>query len=465
MINKLSIKGKMTLLSAIVIFVIFMIVNLIQLFLIQTLTSKQEEESLLKRSEEIQVFLAEQAKYLEIERENFALSDQFLERIVEDEEMVRILDQNGQEIVNISNDFPEPTDEVNTLEQGFYRINIEEDAVLLYKSPVDIGSFHGTIIIGRDEEVFEDFLEKVLWTLILGTILSLVLSIVSGRLLAGKLLSPLRVLTNTMKKIEDENFAERVPVMETNDEFSQLSLIFNRMMDKVEASMLQQQKFVGDASHELRTPLAIIHGHLSLLKRWGKNDKEVLDKSLNISINETKRLIELTKELLWLSQFEEHREKQETIGSYVISDTINEIVSNYLLIYTNLTIHNEIDEKHTIQLAIPEEQFKQLLIIIIDNAIKYSGENKEIVITSSKMNENYRIDIQDNGVGISKEEIPYIFDRFYRVDKARSREHGGSGLGLSIAKEMIEKYEGSIHADSIVGEGTKISLIIPYISK
>ena len=86
----------------------------------------------------------------------------------------------------------------------------------------------------------------------------------SGRLLAGKLLSPLRVLTNTMKKIEDENFAERVPVIETNDEFSQLSLIFNRMMDKVEDLMLQQQKFVGDASHELRTPLAIIHGHLSL---------------------------------------------------------------------------------------------------------------------------------------------------------------------------------------------------------
>lgn len=455
----------MTLLSAIVIFVIFMIVNFIQLLLIQTLTSKQEEELLLKRSEEIQVFLAEQAKYLETERENFVLSDQFLERIVEDEEMVRILDQNGREIVNISNDFPEPTGEVNTLEQGFYRMNIEQDAVLLYKSSVDIGSLHGTIIIGRDEEVFEDFLEKVLWTLILGTILSFVLSIVSGRLLAGKLLSPLRVLTNTMKKIEDENFAERVPVMETNDEFSQLSLIFNRMMDKVEASMLQQQKFVGDASHELRTPLAIIHGHLSLLKRWGKNDTKVLDKSLNISINETKRLIELTKELLWLSQFEEHREKQETIGSYVISDTINEIVSNYLLIYPNLIIHNEIDEKHTIQLAIPEEQSKQLLIIIIDNAIKYSGENKEIVITSSKMNENYRIDIQDNGVGISKEDIPFIFDRFYRVDKARSREHGGSGLGLSIAKEMIEGYEGTIQADSIVGKGTKISLFIPYISK
>ncbi|RDW22317.1 two-component sensor histidine kinase [Oceanobacillus arenosus] len=464
MLNKLSIKGKMTLLSAIVIFVIFMVVNLIQLFLIQTFTTKQEEDSLWKRSEEIQVFLAEQEKYLETEGKNFVLSDQFLEKIVEDEEMVRILDQNGQEIVNISNDFPELNNEVNTLERGFSHFNIEKDTVLLYRSSLDMEFFHGTIIIGRNEEVFEGFLEKVSWTLILGTILSLVLSIVSGRLLAGKLLSPLRVLTNTMKKIEGENFAERVPVMETNDEFSQLSLIFNRMMDKVEASMIQQRKFVGDASHELRTPLAIIHGHLSLLKRWGKNDKEVLDKSLNISINETKRMIELTKELLWLSQFENHQEKQETIESYLISDTINEIVSNYLLIYPNLIIHNEIDAKHIMQLAIPEEQLRQLLIIIIDNAIKYSGENKEIIITSKIVNDKYRIDIQDNGVGISKEDIPHIFDRFYRVDKARSRESGGSGLGLSIAKEMIEEYEGTIQAESIVGEGTKISLVIPYIS-
>jgi signal transduction histidine kinase len=453
----------MTLLSAIVIFVIFIIVNMIQLFLIQTLTSKQEEASLLKRSEEIQVFLAEQAKYLETEAESFHLTDQLLERIVQDEEMVRILDQHGREILNVSDDFPELDDDVNRFEQGFTHNKIEEDNILVYKSAVDIGSFHGTILIGRNEEVFEDFLEKVTSTLLLGTILSLVLSIVSGWLLAGKLLSPLRVLTHTMEKIEGESFAERVPVMETKDEFSQLSLIFNRMMDKVEASMLQQQKFVGDASHELRTPLAIIHGHLSLLKRWGKRDKEVLDQSLNISINETKRMIELTDELLWLSQFEKPQEIKETMESYHISDIIQEMVRNYALIHPNLTIHHEIDAKNGIQLAIPQRQLKQLFIIIMDNAIKYSGENKKIKITSTAMNDTYRIDIQDNGVGISKEDIPHIFDRFYRVDKARNRESGGSGLGLSIAKEMMEEYKGTIHAESIVGEGTKISLFIPYL--
>ena len=113
-------------------------------------------------------------------------------------------------------------------------------------------------------------------------------------------------------------------------------------------------------------------------------------------------------------------------------------------------------------LAFPEEQLKQILIIILDNAIKYSGEMKEIIIYSNEVNDKCNIKIQDNGYGISGEDLPYIFDRFYRVDKARNRENGGSGLGLAIAKEIIEVFKGTIRAESELGKGTVISLIIPY---
>ena len=114
------------------------------------------------------------------------------------------------------------------------------------------------------------------------------------------------------------------------------------------------------------------------------------------------------------------------------------------------------------RLAIPEEHLKQILIIILDNAIKYSGEKKEISIHSNEVNGKFKINIQDNGYGISGEDLPYIFDRFYRVDKARHRENGGSGLGLAIAKEIIEEFKGTIQAESELGKGTAISLIIPY---
>ncbi len=310
--------------------------------------------------------------------------------------------------------------------------------------------------------MFENFLEQVIWTLLLGTLLSLALSLISGRLLAGKFLSPLRVLTNTMRKIEDDQFEERVPVTETKDEFAQLSSIFNGMMDKIESSILQQKKFVEDASHELRTPLAIIHGHLSLLKRWGKDNKEVLDSSLNTSINETNRMIELTNELLRLTQIENKREKHDILRPYNVSDTIKEVISNYELIYSNIKITYDHYGNHNSGLAIPEEQLKQILIIIMDNAIKYSGDKKEVRIKFNDINDKLKIDIQDNGYGISSEDLPYIFDRFYRVDKARNRENGGSGLGLAIAKEIIEEYKGTISAESELGEGTLISLIIPY---
>jgi two-component system, OmpR family, sensor histidine kinase ArlS len=198
------------------------------------------------------------------------------------------------------------------------------------------------------------------------------------------------------------------------------------------------------------------------LKRWGKDNKEVLESSLNTSINETNRMIELTNELLRLTQIENRREKHDILRPYNVSDTIYEVISNYKLIHSELKIINDNYVNHDSRLAIPEEQLKQLLIIITDNAIKYSGDKKEITIKSSDVNDKFQIDIQDNGYGISSEDLPYIFDRFYRVDKARNRENGGSGLGLAIAKEIIEEYRGTIRAESKLGEGTTISLIIPY---
>src|SRR3954469_16183309 len=144
MLKKLSIKWKMTILSSIAIFLIFMICNVIQLILIQTLSSNQEEQSLLKRSEEIQAFLTEQAKLVDGKGKQMITSEEFLENIVENSEMIRIRDKKGNELFNISNDFPDIKNEVRSLDLGFSRIQANGESVLLYKKSLNVGLFHGT---------------------------------------------------------------------------------------------------------------------------------------------------------------------------------------------------------------------------------------------------------------------------------------------------------------------------------
>ena len=428
-----------------------------QLILIHAFTSNQEEEQLNKRSKEISTLIEEQSKLSGIKT---ALSEDFFENIIGQNEMIRILDQQGQEIFNISEDFPDL--QSSKLEYGFHRIKENDEDFLMLKERLIVGTFKGTLEIGQSVETFEEFMERVFWVLLVGTILSLILSIMGGQLLARKFLAPLAVMTHTMRKIEDQHFQERIPVMETNDEFSQLSSIFNSMMDRIEASMEQQKRFVEDASHELRTPLAVIHGHLSLLQRWGKKDEKVLENSLQTSIKETNRLIKLTNRLLMLTRMDK-QEEQESIIACDATEILNEVIHDYELIYEQLKIEKVDITKADRLLAIPQEQLKQILIIVLDNAIKYSGDQKKITISSSNYENKYKLEIQDNGYGISQEDLPFIFDRFYRVDKARSREKGGTGLGLSIAKDILNKYKGNISAESKLGMGSTITIVIPYI--
>ncbi|WP_418525422.1 HAMP domain-containing sensor histidine kinase [Limosilactobacillus vaginalis] len=284
-----------------------------------------------------------------------------------------------------------------------------------------------------------------------------------GYFLSYFLLQPLGDIHDTVKEIsKDPTKNIRVPVTGRNDELAELTAMFNEMLDRMQRYIDQQSQFVGDVSHELRTPVAIIQGHLEMLQRWGKDDPQVLAESLNASLAETKRMKNLVQEMLDLShaeQVEINFRNQRT----VVNDVVHQVFNNFKMLYPEFTFTLDDDLHSPVISDVYRDHLEQVLVILCDNAIKYSQDRKEIHISLSRGMNTVEIGVQDFGEGIAPEDIKKVFDRFYRVDKARSRKKGGNGLGLSIAKRLIEGYHGSITLESSLGAGSIFRIILPIV--
>lgn len=312
---------------------------------------------------------------------------------------------------------------------------------------------------------FYEMRSKLLLTLIVLEIVSLVLSSFLGFLLSSYFLKPVKILRDTMEIIRQDPQADvHVPEITTNDELADLAMIFNDVIDRIRMYIKQQEQFVEDVSHELRTPVAVIEGHLSLLNRWGKDDPEILEESIQASIQEIERMKSLVQEMLDLS-------RAEQVDVYYGNETSNakevtyQVFNNFKLLYPEFTFTLDDDLENERQLKIYRNHLEQIMIIIMDNAVKYSMDRKEVHISISSTLDEFEIAIQDFGEGIPDEDIDKVFNRFYRVDKARARTKGGNGLGLSIAYKLIESYKGHISVESSLGQGTIFRIFIPMVEE
>ncbi|MEO1770914.1 MULTISPECIES: HAMP domain-containing sensor histidine kinase [Enterococcus] len=312
---------------------------------------------------------------------------------------------------------------------------------------------------------FYEMRSKLLITLIVLEIVSLVLSSFLGFLLSSYFLKPVKILRDTMEIIRQDPQADvHVPEITTNDELADLAMIFNDVIDRIRMYIKQQEQFVEDVSHELRTPVAVIEGHLSLLNRWGKDDPEILEESIQASLQEIERMKSLVQEMLDLS-------RAEQVDVYYGNETSNakevtyQVFNNFKLLYPEFTFTLDDDLENERQLKIYRNHLEQIMIIIMDNAVKYSTDRKEVHISISSTLNEFEIAIQDFGEGIPDEDIDKVFNRFYRVDKARARTKGGNGLGLSIAHKLIESYKGHISVESSLGQGTIFRIFIPMVEE
>ena len=327
---------------------------------------------------------------------------------------------------------------------------------MVLTAPIKIAGNEYTLQIARENEMLKDLTENSFPILIFTLILGLVLSGIGAMYVSKNFINRLRRLTTTMNEIKENGINKRAEISELNDEIDKVNIVFNSMMDELEEAFHEQSRFVSDASHELKTPLTALHGHLSMLKRWGKNDKDRLEKSLDICLKEVERLKKLVNDMLLLSRAEKSKinlNKLEEINPIAVVD---EVIEQYRILKPNVKYMVNIDEDTNMK--IDPNDLKQLLIIFIDNSIKYNNkDNIEIEIILKKDVNKFKLEVKDNGIGIPKNEINNVMKRFYKVDKSRVNNNS-FGIGLSIANRIANNYNAKIQIDSELDKYTRISV-------
>lgn len=304
---------------------------------------------------------------------------------------------------------------------------------------------------------------KLLVILIILVLISVLLTMISAYILAQELLRPINDIQKTINEVKsDPDSDARVPAFRSNDELTDLAQLLNGMLDQTQRYIDQQQQFVEDVSHELRTPVAVIQGHIDMLLRWGKDDPEVLEESLKASLQETNRMKSLVSEMLDLSRAEQI---EINYGEEItdVNQVFEQVYNDFKMIHPDFTFTFDDDTDHDVYVKIYRNHLEQVLVILLDNAIKYSTKRKEVHLSLSTSMAMVNIAVQDFGEGISEEDKQKVFNRFYRVDKARSRDKGGNGLGLSIAHRLIEAYHGNISIESSLGSGSIFQINLPIL--
>lgn len=306
---------------------------------------------------------------------------------------------------------------------------------------------------------YYDYITILTLILLVSNALGIFLIVLIGSKTSRKLLSPIDTMTKLVKEISINDLDKRLDVRGSKNELKDLAITFNDTLNRLEESIEKQNQFISDASHELRTPISVIQGYANLLNRWGKDDKEVLEESLEAIKNESENMKILVENLLFLARGDKNTQKINK-EKFTLNQLMEEILTETKLIDDN-SHHIALERNEEVIINADKNLIKEALRIFLDNSIKYTPSGGTIKLSAYQKNNRAIITIVDNGVGISKEHLPHIFDRFYRTDKSRGRESGGTGLGLSIAKWIIDNHSGTIYIDSKIDVGTNVTVELP----
>lgn len=445
----MKLKNKIHVFSTLLMFIILVLANVLIYFLFERMSHNTEYHQLLSRSNNLTTALSQTAT-----EEDAVI---VIRATIPANSAVTITDSANKAITIVQS--------VEGLGKIGDRTNADDPFVIRDFKGIEALSITMPIIWPTGEVVtleitqlltdVEQNLRVLKFVLIGVTAFAMILIVLSSMTLGKIVTQPIEKLIQTMTSNRQSGKFEKINEnVDGKDELAQMERTYNEMMEELEQNYNKQEQFVSNASHELKTPLTVIESYASLLIRRGLENREVVDEALAAILSETGRMKEMITQMLDLAKSNEAQafEFVDTNVNQLVEDVVKPLRQAY-----GRDIQIEADEQYYVETD--GKYVKQLLFILLDNARKYS--DGEIVSSINDQSNGVEVTVKDYGKGIPKEDIPHLFDRFYRVDSDRSRKTGGTGLGLSIAKEIADGLGANLSIESVVGMGTCIRVFIP----
>jgi heavy metal sensor kinase len=305
----------------------------------------------------------------------------------------------------------------------------------------------------------EMMLNRLFLQLALGLPLAIIIIAGGGYLLVRRALTPVEQITRAAERITQHNLSERLPVAHTGDELERLSVSLNRMITRLDDGFQNSKRFVADASHDLRTPLTILRGELENFAGDTRLDSELRERAASL-LEEVAHLGKIVEQLFTLSRLDDG-EAQTEWTRFDLTELAQTTVGQMNLLAEDKGISISCDASQPLPVKGNQVRLKQVVVNLLDNAIKYTPPKGAIQLRVHGVNGHAVLEVKDNGIGIPSDALPHIFERFYRVDKARSADSESAGLGLSIVKSICIAHGAEVEAQSTVGNGSCFRIKLP----
>jgi len=353
---------------------------------------------------------------------------------------------------------PLPAPQASSLR--FYTVELENDLhVRLMERPARIHERGVIVRVFRDETDVRRTLRQIVEVFVLAAPLGVLMASLVGYFVARRSLLPVAAMAGQARKVTSESLGERLPVRNPDDELGQLATVFNETLQRLENSFAELKRFTADASHELRTPLTALRTVGEVALRQGDNPS-ALRETIGSMLEEAQRLNDLIESLLTLARMESGKMsiKAEPVK---LAELVNEVRENLNVLATEKRQTIELSGDDGLIVTADRLLLRQALMNIAHNAVRYAPPETRISIRTACRDGDASIEIADQGPGVALEHHANLFERFYRVDKSRSRAEGGHGLGLAIAKRAVERQSGRIEMESEPGKGSVFRIVLP----